>query len=164
MAKQPNIQPSQHPTTPAHLTIGELADRCGTTPRALRYYEEQDLITPSQRSKGGYRLYAEETIKRINAIMALQDLGYSLSNITEMLGTASDLANPCSKVQRIEHTRKRLHHQQKQLSEKLAALQNIQDTIEARLKVLEAHCGLCQREDPTGQCASDCQHADVHTE
>lgn len=154
--------PSQPNPSPVHLTVGELAQRCGTTPRTLRYYEEQDLISPSQRSKGGYRLYSEDCIKRVHAIAALQDLGYSLSSIVTMLGSASNLATPCSKIQRIEHTRERLRHQQQQLSEKLEALQNIQDTIEQRLYILEKHCGICKTEDPDGECASTCEHVDVH--
>ena len=39
------------------LTIGKLAELAQTTPDALRFYEREDLIAPTSKSEGGYRLY-----------------------------------------------------------------------------------------------------------
>jgi DNA-binding transcriptional MerR regulator len=48
--------------------IGELAARSGLTPDALRYYERLGLLPPPQRSAGGFRLYEEATLDRLQFI------------------------------------------------------------------------------------------------
>ena len=58
------------------VRIGELASRTGTTPRLLRYYEEQDLITPS-REPNGYRVYDERLVARVEHIRGLLAAGMS---------------------------------------------------------------------------------------
>lgn len=148
--------------TEAYCTIGELAKACDTTPRALRYYEEQGLIAPSTRSDGRYRLYTQTMTKRVNAIIALQDLGYSLSAIQQMLGSASTDHALLSKPEQIERTRTRLRHQQHELEQKLTALNTIQSSIEDRLKTLETICGVCHTFSPEKSCASQCEHHEVH--
>ncbi|MFP4132277.1 MAG: MerR family transcriptional regulator, partial [Thiohalospira sp.] len=47
-------------TAGRNLNIGELAERLGTTPRTLRFYEEEGLLAP-ERSPGGTRRYGPET-------------------------------------------------------------------------------------------------------
>lgn len=64
------------------LKIGELAEKCATTTRTLRYYEDLGLIGPLQRRNGKFRVYAPETQDRIRQIKELQDLlGWSLDEI-----------------------------------------------------------------------------------
>ncbi|HEX5196394.1 MAG TPA: MerR family DNA-binding transcriptional regulator, partial [Gaiellales bacterium] len=46
--------------TPPQFRIGELARRVGTTPRAVRYYEELGLLPGSDRSDGAHRVYDEQ--------------------------------------------------------------------------------------------------------
>ena len=58
------------------VRIGELACRTGTTPRLLRYYEEQGLITPS-REPNGYRDYDERLVARVEHIRGLLGAGMS---------------------------------------------------------------------------------------
>ncbi len=55
-----------------HIRIGELAKRAGTTMRTIRYYEQRGLITPAARTKGGFRLYAEQNVQRLLLIKQLQ--------------------------------------------------------------------------------------------
>ncbi len=67
------------------LRVGELARRAGKTNRAIRFYEELDLLSPAQRSKGGFRLYHPESLTRIMWIDRLQELGFSLHDIRQFL-------------------------------------------------------------------------------
>ena len=68
------------------LQIGEVAQRTGVTQRTLRFYEEKGLLRPPSRMDGGFRLYSEEDVKRVEHIRRLQDLlGISLANIKEMV-------------------------------------------------------------------------------
>lgn len=66
--------------------IGEVADRTGVTQRTLRFYEEKGLLNPPERMEGGFRLYSEEDIQRIQYIRQLQQLlGFTLADIKEMV-------------------------------------------------------------------------------
>jgi DNA-binding transcriptional MerR regulator len=60
------------------MRIGELAERAGTTPRALRYYESVGLLPPPGRTGNGYRSYGEEHLRLLTQIRTLQDFGFGL--------------------------------------------------------------------------------------
>ena len=72
------------PALPSKLTIGEVAARSGVRTSALRYYEERGLIT-SERTTGGQRRYARETLRRVAVIRAAQVLGLTLDEIRAAL-------------------------------------------------------------------------------
>ncbi|MCF7553211.1 MULTISPECIES: MerR family transcriptional regulator [Pseudonocardia] len=59
------------------MRIGELAERAGVSPRALRHYEELGLL-PARRAANGYRAYGAEDVAAVAEIRALVDLGMSL--------------------------------------------------------------------------------------
>lgn len=67
------------------LRVGDLAQRTQKTVRALHLYEELGLLLPVERSKGGYRLYSEDAVVRVRWISRLQDMGFSLPEIREVL-------------------------------------------------------------------------------
>ena len=66
------------------MRIGELAERTGVSVRALRYYEEQGLLT-SERSESGQRRYAGNAVDRVRLIQQLYGAGISSASILEML-------------------------------------------------------------------------------
>ena len=68
------------------LTIGELAQRSGLAPSALRYYEDCDLIE-ARRNPGGRRRYPRSTLRRVAFIRAAQQVGLSLEQIRAALAT-----------------------------------------------------------------------------
>ena len=72
------------PALPDKLTIGEVASRSGVRTSTLRYYEERGLIS-SERTTGGQRRYARETLRRVAVIRAAQVLGLSLEEIRTAL-------------------------------------------------------------------------------
>src|SRR5438046_9006123 len=70
----------------AYLQIGEVAERTGVTQRTLRFYEEKGLLTPPSRMDGGFRLYSEDDVQRVEYIRHLQSLlGLSLADIKDMV-------------------------------------------------------------------------------
>ena len=70
----------------AYLQIGEVADRLGVTQRTLRFYEEKGLLKPPGRMEGGFRLYSEEDVRRVEQVKQLQKLlGMPLAEIKEMV-------------------------------------------------------------------------------
>src|SRR6476646_6551178 len=78
-----------------NLRVGELAKRTGKTVRALHLYEELGLLAPIHRSKGGFRLYAPQAVKRVELISKLQDAGVSLHQLKDLksLGEAQDIGS-----------------------------------------------------------------------
>jgi DNA-binding transcriptional MerR regulator len=66
--------------------VGELAKRTGVSIRTLHWYEEIGLLSPSQRTEAGHRLYAAEDLGRLQQIRSLRQLGFSLDEIRECLG------------------------------------------------------------------------------
>lgn len=70
------------------LTIGEVATRSGFSIKALRFYERRGLLPPSGRSAGGFRLYGEADLHRLEFIRQAKTLGLSLDHIRELLASA----------------------------------------------------------------------------
>ncbi len=68
------------------LTIGEVAERSGVAPSALRYYETQGLIF-SIRTSGNQRRFERAMLRRIAFIRSAQRVGLSLEEISEALST-----------------------------------------------------------------------------
>jgi MerR family redox-sensitive transcriptional activator SoxR len=70
----------------AHLTIGELAERSGVAPSALRYYEELGLIA-AERTAGNQRRYPRATLRRVAFIRSAQRVGLTLDEVAAALAT-----------------------------------------------------------------------------
>lgn len=69
-----------------YFQIGEAAERTQLTQRTLRYYEEKGLLRPPTRMDGGFRLYSQDDIERLERVKQLKDLlGFSLAEVKEML-------------------------------------------------------------------------------
>lgn len=66
-----------------HLTIGQLCDEFEVTARALRFYEDEALISPERR--GTQRIYSERDRTRLAWILRGKRVGLSLSEIKELL-------------------------------------------------------------------------------
>ena len=75
------------------IKIGEAATRLGMTTRTLRYYEEMGLLAPEARNTGGFRLYGEDEIKRLERISELKNLlGFNLHEIKAIFEAEDELA------------------------------------------------------------------------
>ncbi|MFE9610843.1 MerR family transcriptional regulator [Streptomyces sp. NPDC006012] len=66
------------------MRIGEVAEKAGVSVRALRYYEEQDLLQPD-RSAGGQRQYPDTAVGRVRLIQQLFAAGLSSRSVREVL-------------------------------------------------------------------------------
>ncbi|MGH0941536.1 MerR family transcriptional regulator [Bacillus mycoides] len=69
------------------ISIQELTRETGVTVRTLRYYDQIDLLKPSGKTDGGHRLYSERDVVRLQQILFLKEMGFSLKEITNMLIT-----------------------------------------------------------------------------
>jgi MerR family transcriptional regulator, repressor of the yfmOP operon len=67
--------------------IGDVAERVGTTPRTIRYYEEMGLLpAPPTHEKGRHRTYGEADLRRLQELIRLRDLlGVSLEELRSLV-------------------------------------------------------------------------------
>jgi len=141
--------------TLTHLKVGELARRTGKTVRAIHLYEELGLLFPI-RSKGGFRLYAQRAVERVQWIQKLQDMGFSLPDIKAFLQvvweqseTAPDAMSRVreifsGKLAETRETIQRMEGLARELEESLAYLDTCKTCEPVRL---QSECDCC---DVTG--------------
>jgi DNA-binding transcriptional MerR regulator len=67
------------------LRTGELAERAGVNVQTLRYYERRGLLAAPTRRPSGQREYAEDAVRLLRTIKAVQRLGFTLAEIEELL-------------------------------------------------------------------------------
>lgn len=94
---QPDRPPGAAPVR-AGMKIGELASRSGLPVKTLRYYEEIGLLPAVGRSTGGYRLFAEDSLRRLEFIRRLKTLGLSLGDIQGCLAIHDAGQLPCGDI------------------------------------------------------------------
>lgn len=131
------------------VQIGEVADRTGLSLRTIRYYEEVGLITPTDRTTGGFRLYSEDDIARLRLIMRMKPLDFSLEEMRDVLGildgfaqtdTPTDPEIEAADVRRLDDYRETVLERIQTLQARLASAQEFAAEL---LDEIEGH-------DPAG--------------
>jgi DNA-binding transcriptional MerR regulator len=64
-----------------YLTVGNLAERSGVSPRTIKHWEDKGIIVPDMRTEGGFRLYSGSYVFLCQLIRDLQLFGYSLEEV-----------------------------------------------------------------------------------
>ncbi len=123
------------------LTRGEVAQQANVHTETLRYYERRGLVSIPLRSVSNYRLYPEDTVRRVRFIKRAQDLGLSLKEITELLALRAAPRAQCGAV------RERTIAKLKDIEEKIRALQ-------AMKKALSKLVTECSVRGPITECPS----------
>jgi DNA-binding transcriptional MerR regulator len=110
------------------LTVGNLAERSGVSPRTIKHWEDKGIIEPDMRTEGGFRLYPESYVFLCQLIRDLQLFGYTLEEVKSVSDDVRTLlaieADPDS-LPRAEV--------EKKLEAMLAAIQALYD----KMKLLE---------------------------
>ncbi|MBO8193008.1 MerR family transcriptional regulator [Streptomyces oryzae] len=120
------------------MLIGELAERTGTTTRALRYYEAQGLLE-SGRTASGYRVYDPAAVTRVRNVRDLLASGFTVENVKSFvhwldaeLPEVFAYAPVCAEGYAVGERRVA------ELEEKIAALTRLRDTLVHRMPWLAA--------------------------
>ncbi len=71
-------------TKDGYYTSGEFAKKANVTLRTIRYYDRQGILKPSKKAKNGYRLYTDADFAKLQKILSLKYLGFSLEEIMTM--------------------------------------------------------------------------------
>ncbi|MEU4687614.1 MerR family transcriptional regulator [Actinoplanes sp. NPDC023714] len=126
------------------MLIGELAERAGTSPRTLRYYEEHGLVRPS-RDANGYRQYDDAELRVVHEIRALLADGFGVDDIkpfVDCLRAGNSAAHVCPdavavlrrRLAEVDGYLARLNDVRRRLSDQL------DEAIEHRLEDQEIRC------------------------
>jgi DNA-binding transcriptional MerR regulator len=142
-------------------TIGAVAKQAGVTVRTLRYYEELGLIGPVKRTDSQYRLYDNGVIRRVKAILALQDLGYSLEQSLVVLGVYHP-NDAIDRTTRLTESEASLQQIMACIDERMAELTRMRTEMHYRLSVLQTVCHPCTQHKPSLPCDTDCSHREAH--
>lgn len=121
------------------LRIGEVARQAGVNIETLRYYERRGLLREPPRRPSGYREYAPEAVRIVRFIKRAQELGFSLSEVEELLKLRTSQRASCAQV------RARAQAKIADVESKIASLRAIKDA----LNVLVTSC---TKEGSTREC------------
>jgi MerR family copper efflux transcriptional regulator len=80
------------------MNIGQLARQAGVPIDTVRYYERQHLLPTAQRSAGGYRVFSNSDLTRLQFIRRAKALGFSLDEIGELLGLSDQRGQDMAQV------------------------------------------------------------------
>ena len=83
------------------LTIGKIASAVKVSTDTLRYYEREGLIGPAAKSRGGYRLYDRDAVRRVRFIKQAQHCGFTLTEIRALLDMRARDAACCRDIRRV---------------------------------------------------------------
>lgn len=140
-----------HAGDDAELKIGDLAKATGKTQRALRLYEELGLLTPGTRTSGGFRVYGKDAIERVAWISKLQDLGFTLQQIQELVEATAHASIPKDAMGKV---RTLFHEKLDEVAAQIARLSQLQRELVASLAYLEECGGCAQTQHACGTCDS----------
>ena len=102
-----------------YYSSGEFARMAQITVRTVRYYDKQNILKPSLVTPTGARFYTEEDFARLQQIMLLKYLGFSLEDIRELTVNDSDYSY-------LEHS---LEQQQNLVRDRIEQLQLVEQAI-----------------------------------
>lgn len=87
------------------MTLTQLANTAGESVHAVRYYARIGLLVPAMVSPNGYRHFDDASLRRLGFIRRAQQLGFTLTEISQIMGEAKRGSAPCTRVRSLLHAR-----------------------------------------------------------
>ena len=103
------------------LRSGELARLTGVSTDTIRHYERLGILTKSQRTNGGYRMFPASAVERVQLAQRALQLGFSLNELAEILRNRDNGGVPCHRVLDLTEAKLQL------LGERIEELQQTQE-------------------------------------
>lgn len=114
------------PDTVWPVHIGQAAQRSGVSAKMVRHYESLGLLAPVGRTDCGYRLYSAADVHTLRFIKRARDLGFSMTDIRELVGLWHDKARASVQVKQIaQRHREALRQRIEQLQAMERSLQQL---------------------------------------
>jgi len=121
------------------LKIGEVAERGGVNLQTIRYYEREGLLPEPPRLASGYRMFPESSVKRVRFIKRAQNLGFTLSEIKDLLSLRIDAKRTSAEVRTFAEA-------------KLSDIEEKISTLKKMKRVLSELTGRCSGCGPSSEC------------
>src|SRR6516162_3761464 len=115
------------------MTIGRLAKAAGVNIDTIRYYERHGLLPRAARRESGYREYARADVARLTFIRRAKELGFSLSDIAELLSLSTDRNNGVRGVER------KAEERLADVERKIAELKRVQRGLKTLIDACPGH-------------------------
>ncbi|MDX3924176.1 MAG: Cu(I)-responsive transcriptional regulator [Shinella sp.] len=112
------------------MNIGEAARASGVSAKMIRHYEAIGLIEEAGRTGAGYRTYGSRDLNTLSFIRRSRDLGFSITQIRDLLALWQDRARASAEVKRIA---------EQHIDELQAKMRQLQEMV-MTLEHLSAHC------------------------
>jgi len=113
------------------LTIGRLAKQAGVNLETVRFYERRGLLPKPQRSAYNYRLFPADAARRLRFIRRAQELGFSLSEIGELLSLRVSRRTTSAAI------RARAEAKISDIEAKIRSLESIKNTLRKLTRVCD---------------------------
>jgi Hg(II)-responsive transcriptional regulator len=131
------------------MSIGTLSKQTGVGIETIRFYERLGLLKPIGRKDSGYRIFDDTSLKTIIFIKHSKELGFSLSEIQELLNLKADKKSKCQSVQ------VKAEAQLNSVREKINTLKRIENVLcelinQCRKRKVDSEC-------PLLDCLDDCK-------
>ena len=112
------------------MKVSELARTAGVNPQTVRYYEREGLLDKPLRNAAGYRDYGASAVERLRFILEAKEIGFTLSEIRQLMGLAPGAPQSCGCVQEIVTNRL------SELEQRLKTMRRMKKTLQNLLE----HC------------------------
>lgn len=124
--------------TSQRLTRGSLAREAGVHGETIRFYEKRGLLREPARSAAGYREYSPEIIQRVRFIKRAQELGFTLTEVQELLALKANRRGGSGAVKALAHEKLTLIEQKiRDLKRMKAALGSLVEACDGKGPVAE---------------------------
>jgi len=122
------------------LHCGELARLSGVSADTIRHYERIGILPESPRTSGGYRIYARDAVDRVRLVRRALQLGFTLSELSEILQVRDGGGVPCHRV--LTLAEEKLHSLEQQIGELQRTHQYMKQLVRQwRVQVAKARPG-----------------------
>lgn len=110
-----------------YYSSGQFARKAHVTLRTIRYYDKQNILKPSAKTPAGARLYTEEDFAKLQQILLLKYLGFSLQDIREMTLASADQ----------QYLLESMRVQKKLIQERIEEMQAMNDAIDSTMEAIQ---------------------------
>lgn len=109
------------------MKIGEVAAKTGITNRAIRYYEELNLIKSNRRSNN-YREYDKDSIDKLKFVVRARKLGFSIDECSSLINLFNNKTRKSSEVRQIAISKR------EELKKQIKELKDLEKSLEWLIK------------------------------
>ena len=121
------------------LKIGDVAQRGGVNLQTIRYYEREGLLPKPPRLASGYRVFPDTSVRRVRFIKRAQQLGFTLSEIRDLLELRIERGRRNSEVRLLAES-------------KISDIEEKIRTLKAMKKALSGLAAQCSGCGPASEC------------